>query len=650
MPESRQLAVIMFTDIVGYTGMMQQDEAMALKKLGRYKEKLRASVTQFGGEIIQYFGDGGLIIFSNSADAIGCSAQLQESFTDEPPVPVRIGLHLGDILVSEGNIFGDCVNVASRIESMGIPGSVLVSAPVQQQLRNKPQFKLVSLGHFEFKNVDQPMEIFSLHTANTSLNARYDVNGKFKQKQAVKSIAVLPFVNMSNDPDQEYFSDGIAEEIINSLVHLKDLHVAGRTSSFQFKGKNFTLRQVGKKLAVHHVLEGSLRKQGNRIRITVQLVNVESGYHLWSEKYDREIDDVFAIQDEIALSITEKLLVTLLKKERDLITKSHTLNTEAYDLYLKGRFYLERRGASLVTSLGWFQKAIEKDPEFALAYSGLADANLLLATYGLVAPKRVMAQAKQSAERALQLDPTLCQPYCSLGYYHTSFEWNWAEAKKYFLRSIEINPKYAEGHFRYGLSYVCSVEGKFDEAENHCEIATRLEPLSAISFANYSMILHVSGKFQEALEMCKVGIELDPNSFLCHINAGRTNLGLKKFDDAIESFQAAMKLTNRHHFAVNGLIWNYCMVGQYDDALNLYNELKQRSETEYIAKTFTALSAAYLGDIEEAFRFLEQAYEDRDPILVMIKYERWVPPSMKTDPRFKQIVDRLQYPEEQASS
>ena len=225
---------------------------------------------------------------------------------------------------------------------------------------------------------------------------------------------------------------------------------------------------------MRHVLEGSVRKQGNKLRITVQLINVEDGYHLWSEKYDREIHDVFAIQDEIALAISEKLLVTLFKKDYEPITKSHTHNTEAYELYLKGRFYLERRGASLITCIQYFQKAIELDPQFALAYSGYADANLLLGTYGLLPPKQVMLQAKQSAEKALQLDATLCQPYCSLGYYHTCFEWNWPEAKKNFLKSIEINPKYPEGHFRYGFNYLTCVEGRFDEAEKHGVSAIKL--------------------------------------------------------------------------------------------------------------------------------------------------------------------------------
>src|SRR6185369_9582267 len=290
-----------------------------------------------------------------------------------------IGIHLGDILVSEGNIFGDCVNITSRIESMGSPGAVLFSESVKKQIQNKQQFQVVSLGKFEFKNVIEPMEIFALENNGLPVLNPKEANGKFKEQKNMKSIAVLPFVNMSNDNEQEYFSDGIAEEIINSLAHLNDLKVAGRTSSFQFKGKSVDLREIGEKLGVHNVLEGSVRKQGNHLRITAQLINLDDGYHLWSEKYDRDIDDLFAIQDDIAIAITEKLKLTLLEKDRVQILKSPTRNKEAYDLYLKARFYRARRGSSLITSLGYFQKAIELDPDFALAYAGYGDASSLVA-------------------------------------------------------------------------------------------------------------------------------------------------------------------------------------------------------------------------------------------------------------------------------
>lgn len=644
MPQPRQLAVIMFTDIVGYTLLMQQDESHALNLLDRFKKLLKSTSSEFQGEIIQYYGDGCLMIFSNSLDAVNCAKSLQENFQKEPLVPARIGIHLGDIVVSEGNIFGDCVNITSRIESMGSPGAVLFSESVKKQIQNKLLFQVVSLGKFEFKNVVDPMEIFAL--ANNGLPAlnREEANGKFKEQKNMKSIAVLPFVNMSNDSEQEYFSDGIAEEIINSLAHLNDLKVAGRTSSFQFKGKNVDLRKVGEKLKVCTVLEGSVRKQGNRLRITAQLIDVENGYHLWSERYDREIDDVFAIQDDIALAVTEKLKLTLLKKDRDLITKTYTQNTEAYELYLKGRFYIGRRGTSIFASMEYFQKAIDLDPDFALAYSAYADANSLAATYGLIHPKDALIRAKQSAEKALQLDPSLSEPYCSLGYYYACCEWNWPEAKKNFLKSLELNPRYAEAHFRYGWNYLTCVEGKFDEAKKHAETAIKLEPLSSICYANYSLILSSAGQLNEAIEACKTGIELDSNSFICHLNVASIYMVLHQYEQAIASFESAIRLSNRHHFAVNGLIQNYCITGNFSEARILMDEIIEKTKKGYVTKTFTASSAAYVDGLDKAFDYLEEAYQDHDPVLLTLKYQPWVPAALKADLRFQKFLDKIGFP------
>ena len=574
-----------------------------------------------------------------------------------------MGLHIGDIIVNDEHVFGDGINLASRIESLGIAGSVLISDKANDELHNHPEIKTISVGTYQLKNIKRPVEVFALNHEGlvkpvlNSLKGKTDENSTKPRTQkkfnplngrgkpiSKKSIAVLPFVNMSNDPEQEYFSDGMAEEIINSLTHIQDLKVAGRTSSFQFKGKNIDLREVGEKLSVRTVLEGSVRKQGNRLRITAQLIDVGDGYHLWSEKYDREIDDVFAIQDDIALAITERLRLTLLKKDRDLITKTSIQNTEAYELYLKGRFYMARRGASIVTSLQYFQKAIDLDPNFALAHAGYSEATLLIASYGLFPPKEVMARAKESAERALKIDPSLCQSYCALGYYYTFFEWNWPEAKKNFLKAIDVNPRFAEAHIRYAWNYLACIEGKFDEAEKHGEIAINLEPLSAICYANYSLILHCAGKYQDALAACNTGIDLDANSFLCHINAGVTQMALQQYEASITSFEIAMKLSNRHYFTVNGFIWNYCLTKQFDKAEILMNELKERSRNEYVASALTAVSAAYLKNLDEAFDYLERAYQERDPFLVMLRYEHWGPATLREDPRFQILFDRIGLP------
>jgi len=653
MPLHRQLAAIMFTDIEGYTATMQQSEQKAIVLRDRHREILQNEHKQFNGRIIQYYGDGTLSIFQSAVEAVQCAIAMQQAFSHQPQVPVRMGLHIGDIAFDDEQVFGDGVNLASRVESLSVAGSVLISDKVNDEINNHPELKTVSVGGYQFKNINRVVEVFALDHDGLMKPLPDSLKGKTEEKKAhasgtakkilAKSIAVLPFVNISNDPEQEYFSAGIAEEILNSLSTLKDLKVAGRTSSFQFNRKNIGLREIGEKLGVSSVLEGSVRKQGNRLRIMVQLVNVDDGFHLWSEKYDRNTDDIFAIQDEVALAVTEKLKVTLLENDRASISRNYTQNTEAYELYLKGRFYLNRRGASIMTGIHCFQMAIDLDPDFALAYTGFADANLMAGFYGLVPPRQVAHKAKLSAETALKLDPSLCEPYCSLGFYHTIFEWNWEEAEKNLLKSIEINPAYAQAHYWYGLNFLAWVKKDFNNAEKQGRIALELEPFSTICIGVYGAILLSSGKFKESLAACITGIELDANSFICHLYKGWAYLGLKQYEEAVQTFTHLMKISNKHHFSLNGLIMTYCMVGNIDEARLLLDELKESSAKEYIGCTLTALSTAFLGELDKAFDYLENAYNDREPVLLTL-YQLPVPETLKTDPRFQQLLEKIGVP------
>ncbi len=380
---------------------------------------------------MEELGDGMLASFATATNAVFCAIAIQQSCKAFSELQLRIGIHLGEVVFEDNDVFGNGVNIASRIQALAPNGGIWISEAVHKNIANKKEIKTKFVKEEVLKNVKEPIHIYEVEVNNILIKpiSIPSFQNGFNRTLPQKSIAVLPFVNMSNDPEQEYFSDGMAEEIINSLGRIQDLKVAGRISSFQFKGGKANLEEIGEKLGVSSVLEGSIRKQGNKLRVTVQLVNVEDGFHLWSEKYDREMNDIFAVQDEIAFAVTEKLKLTLLKKDRDKMTKSYIPNPEAYELYLKGRFHIVRRGASILTAIQYFKEAVDKDPDFALAHVAYADATLLIATYGLVPPKHVMAKAKQSAEKALELDPSLAEPYCSLGYYYTCFEWNWPEAK-----------------------------------------------------------------------------------------------------------------------------------------------------------------------------------------------------------------------------
>ncbi len=644
MPQSRQLAAIMFTDIVGYTALMGDDEDKAFEILNKNRMLQKPLIEQYGGRCIKELGDGILACFTTVSDAVNAAIKIQEACNVSKDFLLRIGIHHGEVVFEENDIFGDAVNIASRIQALAPIGGIWISESVHNNVSNKKEINTKFVRTETLKHVKDPVRVYEVIIKSNDVESFNSIRQKPKNSIPDKSIAVLPFVNMSNDPEQEYFSDGMAEEILNSLSHLKELKVAGRTSSFQFKGKNIDLREVGEKLGVSTVLEGSVRKQGNRLRITAQLINVEDGFRYWSEKYDRNMDDIFAIQDEIALAITDQLKVTLLKEDREKITKNATQNAEAYELYLKGRFHINRRGSSIIRGLNLFKQAIAIDRNYALAYAGYADANQLSAVYSFLRGKEVMREVKKAAETAIKLDNSLGEPYGALGSYYAYFERNWPESKKSFRKAIELNPKYTQARSIYGLIYLSWVEGNFEEAESQAQISTRLEPLSAIDYADLAWILYTAGRFEEALTYAQTGIEIDAHSFLSQRIAGLCYIALQRYKEAIDTFQYLMTMSNRQQHALTALIWAYCGSKNFEEARNLMEELKQRSTTEYIAGTYAGLSAANLGELDMAFEYFERAYEDRDPILISIKYSPYVPTSLRNDPRFQNLLDRIGFP------
>lgn len=349
-----------------------------------------------------------------------------------------------------------------------------------------------------------------------------------------KSIAVLPFVNMSNDPQQEYFSDGITEEILNALAHISNLKVAGRTSSFQFKGRNPDLREIGDKLGVGTVLEGSVRKQGDRIRITAQLINVQDGFHLWSERFDRNMDDIFAIQDEIAFAIAEKLKITLLDSEKEAIEANPTTNQEAYENYLKGRYFIEKR--SMLEAKRCYELAIESDPEFALAYAGLADALCLISIYGLRRSKEDLELGDHAGFKALKLNGLLAEAHAAMAFVKMIYHWDWEEAEHHFLKAINLNPNNALTQQRYALYFLAMVKGDFERAKEVIRKAIALEPWNATCQFSEAIILIYEKNYHAGVISAEKAVQLAPDSFVSHRYLGVGQFGLGQTEKAIDSF------------------------------------------------------------------------------------------------------------------
>ena len=644
MSQARQLAAIMFTDIAGYTALMGADEQKAFELLRKSRQLQKPIIEKFNGTWIKELGDGVIASFHTATGAVICAAEIQRACNNTNDLKLRIGIHVGDVVFEDRDVFGDGVNIASRLQALASIGGIWISESVYQNISNKKAIGTKFIGEEVLKNVKEPVKVYEVIIGHETEIPGSTFEEHSTKKISGKSIAVLPFINMSNDPEQEYFGDGMAEEILNSLSHLKDLKVAGRTSSFQFKGKNIDLREVGEKLQVGVVLEGSVRKQGNKLRITAQLIDVKDGFHLWSEKYERNMDDIFAIQDEIALAITENLKVILLEKEKALITRSHTQNTEAYEFYLRGRFYLNKR--FLLQSLEQFKKALEIDPDFAKAYGGLADAYVILGFYNFLPAKEVMPKAREAADAAIRLDDSLCEPYCSLGLYYASYEWKWKEAKNQFLKSIQLNPRYVQAHVWFGHYYLCWIEGKIQEGERHLNTAIELEPYNAMCYINKYAVLLSAGKLEEAFITVKQGYELDPDSMIGNRIMGIAYLYNKQYAEATGYLEIASKLSNYAAFNQVDLIRLYTLMGLSEKARTVMEELKLRAGAgKYVSSCLMSFACGFLGDIDEAFSWLEKAYKEHDAYLCIIRYYPFMPDSLRQDNRFKSFISKMDFPE-----
>jgi len=650
--QSRQLAAIMFTDIVGYTSLMGNDEEKAFSLLKLNREIQKPLIEKYNGRWIKELGDGVLASFPAVTNAVICAGSILQACKEIQNLELRIGIHLGEVVFENNDIFGDGVNIASRIITLAKPGGICISESVYNNVTNKKGISTVFLREEILKNVKDPVRIYEVNIDPTAISEiMIDTEEQDKPvtvfetigKTPEKSVAVLPFVNMSNDPEQEYFSDGITEEILNSLSHVKDLKVAGRTSSFHFKGKNIDIREIGHSLNVHTVLEGSVRKQGNKLRITAQLINVDNGFHLWSERYDRDIDDIFAIQDEIALAITDKLKITLLDDEKAIIFKNPTENKEAYDLYLKGRFYINKRGPAMKTGLNFFQQAAELDPNFVLAYTGMADAFSILAFYGILPPHLAMSKARQNAEKALQLNSQSVEAYTSLAFISTFYDWNWAEAKKLFLKIFNLNPDYPLAHYWYSY-YLSAIEGNNEaaikEAKRTAEI---LEPMVPIAHHILAMIYLNAREFEDAIRQSQIAIELDPNSFPGYRGLGLSLACQHKYTEAIEALKTSVIFSARTPWAMVELCWAYSLNGNKKEAQEILDELLRRSETEYISNLFLCGASYFTKNYDKALLFIEKAFEDRDGSLPFINV--WpLCNFIKEDHRFQPYLQKMKFP------
>ena len=445
------------------------------------------------------------------------------------------------------------------------------------------------------------------------------------------SVAVLPFANLSADLEQEYFCDGMAEEIINSLAQLDGLRIVARTSSFAFKGKNEDVREMGRQLGVATLLEGSVRRAGNRLRVTTQLVNVSDGCHLWSERFDREMEDVFAIQDEISLAVTDALKLRLLGEEKKRVVKRHTENLKAYRAYLKGRYHWFIRSSSdIEKAIEYLKEAVTIDPEYALAYAGLADCYGVLSIYRPVAPEEVYPKAKAAATKALELDDSLAEAHAALGCILDNYEWNWAGAEREIERAIALNPGYATA---YQWKAECLItRGRFDEAVEAMNRARELDPLSLFMNARVGFAFYYARRYDEAKAILRTTLEMDPGFGQARYFLSLVYSMEERYDEAIEiipegSFRAWVAVLH----ALNG---------DADRAHAVMNDVLSRGSGGYAWPSVRAGFCFALGDIDGSFEWLAKAVEEKDQRLPNMMRSPFTD-SIRDDPRFNAILERM---------
>jgi adenylate cyclase len=635
----------MFTDMVGYTALGQKNESLSLALVEEQRKLIRPILTRHNGREIKTIGDAFLVEFPNAVDAVRCAYDIQRSIREfnlslEPDkrIHLRIGVHVGEVVESEGDISGDAVNVASRIEPLAEDGSVCVTRQVFDHVHSKVDIPLSSMGPKSLKNVTEPIEVFRMvmpwEEKKEGPSPRLDH----------RRIAVLPFANMSPDPNDRYFADGMTEEIISTVSKISELQVISRTSVMRYKDAPIQVSQIGQELSVGSVLEGSVRKAGNKVRITAQLIRVEGDRHVWSQSYDRDLTDVFAIQADIAEQVAGSLKIQLLSREKESIRKEATSSTDAYTLYLKGRYHWgERTDENTRKALKYFEEATRIDHEYAMAYSGMADAYSILSDYGWMAPKDALPLALSNATRALSIDDSLAEAHGSMGLVLSNYNWNLADAEREFRRAIELKPNYAPALHWYAVNlfYMRRYSECFDTETR----ALSLDPHSRL----YNMVwtnclLFFEDRYGEALErydeLIKANSDMSALRYwrsICYVISGMTDEAIEEANEYVrmEGKSWTTAYSNLH------LAWVYASAGRKQDAEKLVEAAVVESQTKPVSATSIGWIKILLGH-NDGYSWLERAFDERDPALLYFNGFPWAR-RLRADPRWKAIEARFPF-------
>ena len=636
----RLLAAIMFADMVGYTELMQENEQQAKKNRDRQRAVLEDCILEHRGNVIQYYGDGSLSIFGSAIEAVKCAIAIQKKLRKDPVVPLRIGLHLGDIVYDDEGAYGDAVNLAARIESLSTPGGILISDRVNDELQGHPDIQTVSLGRHNLKHIKRPVEVYAVKKGG--LNIPSVASLKAKTGSSSRSIVVLPFVNMSGDVENEYFSDGITEEIINALARVEGLNVTSRTSAFAFKELNKDVREIGAGLNVSHVLEGSVRRAANQVRITAQLIDTKDGFHIWSEVFDRDLEDIFQVQDEISKKIAAKLkenVKEITASER--LVQQSTDSVQAYNHYLKGKYYWHKwTPEDVYKSIEQFEYAIELCADYAEAYAGLAMSYSFLGAIGQTPSQEAYRKAEEAARKSLKHNDRISASHTALAMVKVLLHWDFKGAQKHFEKALALGPESANVKQAYAL--YLKVLGRNKEAIRILKAALEQDPLSLSINAELARAYLNAGKNKKALEQFNKTLELDSNFRTAIEGKGWTQVALEDYEKALEIFEDYRASIGQENKGITPLGYIYAKMGKTREAeeiIELLNRQVEKDDAISLAMDFAVVYLG-LGDKEKVFKYLKQALDEHlGGILFINTNPIWQ--EIRDDPRFNEIIDAI---------
>src|SRR5438552_1743068 len=607
----RRLTAILAADVVGYSRLMTIDEAGTLAALTSLRKNLvNPKISEHNGRIFKLTGDGMLIEFPSVVSAVACAVDIQSAMrtrnasTADARIEFRIGVNLGDIIVEEGDIFGDGVNLAARLESIAPVGGIAVSQSVRDHVGKRLDLAFEDMGERRLKNIEAPIRVYSISVARPSSD------GAASAGQERPSIAVLPFVNMSGDPEQEYFSDGITEDIITDLSKVSGLFVVARNTVFTYTGKTAEVQEVAKHLGVNFVLEGSVRKAGSRVRVTGQLINGKDGGHVWADRYDRDLTDIFAIQDEITHAIVEQLKVKLLPQEKKSIGQMPTANVEAYTYYLRGRDFFHRHSKRYFElARRMFLKAVELDPLYARAYAGIADCDSFLFLW--YREDIAIDSILDTSAKALALDDKLAEAHGSRGL-ALSLLRDYDKATAEFEQAIALDPNSYETHYLYARASFA--QGNLKRAAALFERAAEIKPGDYQSVCLLIQVYRSLGRDQESKEAARKGVKLAEGELALHPEDPRpAHLGIAALLELGENDRAREWISR-------------ALAIDPDDPLTQYN---------------LACGYTHLGDLDAAFDLLERSLPRAGPeIRQWIKHDSDFDP-LRNHPRYQKIRELI---------